>query len=108
MTEHKVRRLPVIDGHTLAVAVAQAEVVRSLPDPRVGQLSQPPPADTRAPAAREARAARASGRPRPAAETRERPTPAPTPVPSTSPWDPSAVPTTCFAPDLLPAVAKAH
>ncbi|MBZ9593858.1 CBS domain-containing protein [Streptomyces erythrochromogenes] len=38
MTEHKVRRLPVIDGHTLVGIVAQADVARSLPDPQVGEL----------------------------------------------------------------------
>ncbi|GAA1579938.1 MULTISPECIES: CBS domain-containing protein [Streptomyces] len=40
MTEHKVRRLPVIDGHTLVGIVAQADVARSLPDPQVGDLVQ--------------------------------------------------------------------
>ncbi|MGW7451863.1 CBS domain-containing protein [Streptomyces sp. NPDC054787] len=38
MTEHQVRRLPVIDGHTLVGIVAQADVARSLPDPQVGDL----------------------------------------------------------------------
>jgi CBS domain-containing protein len=38
MTEHKVRRLPVIDGHDLVGMVAQADVARSLPDPEVGDL----------------------------------------------------------------------
>lgn len=38
MTEHKVRRLPVIDGHRLVGVVAQADVARALPDPQVGQL----------------------------------------------------------------------
>ena len=38
MTEHKVRRLPVIDGHTLIGIVAQADVARALPDPKVGDL----------------------------------------------------------------------
>ncbi|MFH8606941.1 CBS domain-containing protein [Streptomyces sp. NPDC018029] len=38
MTSHKVRRLPVIDGHDLVGVVAQADVARSLPDPSVGQL----------------------------------------------------------------------
>ncbi|MFJ3966495.1 CBS domain-containing protein [Streptomyces sp. NPDC090036] len=38
MTEHKVRRLPVIDGHTLVGIVAQADVARSLSDPKVGEL----------------------------------------------------------------------
>ncbi|MFF8414125.1 CBS domain-containing protein [Streptomyces omiyaensis] len=40
MTEHKVRRLPVIDGHTLVGIVAQADVARALPDPQVGDLLQ--------------------------------------------------------------------
>ncbi|MFC9293825.1 CBS domain-containing protein [Streptomyces sp. NPDC057011] len=40
MSEHKVRRLPVIDGHTLVGIVAQADVARSLPDPQVGDLLQ--------------------------------------------------------------------
>jgi CBS domain-containing protein len=38
MTNHKVRRLPVIDGHRLIGVVAQADVARSLPDPQVGDL----------------------------------------------------------------------
>lgn len=38
MSEHKVRRLPVIDGHTLVGMVAQADVARALPDPAVGDL----------------------------------------------------------------------
>ncbi|MFD0268559.1 CBS domain-containing protein [Streptomyces sp. NPDC127106] len=38
MTEHKVRRLPVIDGHTLVGIVSQADVARSLPHPQVGDL----------------------------------------------------------------------
>ncbi|MFF0474828.1 CBS domain-containing protein [Streptomyces sp. NPDC004284] len=38
MAEHKVRRLPVIDGHTLVGVVAQADVARALPDPQVGEL----------------------------------------------------------------------
>ncbi|MEU3776335.1 CBS domain-containing protein [Streptomyces sp. NPDC032472] len=40
MTEHKVRRLPVIDGHRLVGIVAQADVARALPDPQVGDLLQ--------------------------------------------------------------------
>ncbi|MFE9636919.1 CBS domain-containing protein [Streptomyces sp. NPDC006463] len=40
MTEHKVRRLPVIDGHRLVGMVAQADVARALPDPQVGDLLQ--------------------------------------------------------------------
>ncbi|GAA3482000.1 hypothetical protein GCM10018966_065320 [Streptomyces yanii] len=38
MSEHKVRRLPVIDGHVLVGMVAQADVARALPDPDVGDL----------------------------------------------------------------------
>jgi CBS domain-containing protein len=38
MTTHKVRRLPVIDGHRLVGVVAQADVARALPDPQVGDL----------------------------------------------------------------------
>jgi CBS domain-containing protein len=38
MTSHKVRRLPVIDGHDLVGIVAQADVARALPDPKVGEL----------------------------------------------------------------------
>ncbi|WP_374103748.1 CBS domain-containing protein [Streptomyces sp. ISL-86] len=38
MAQHKVRRLPVIDGHDLVGIVAQADVARALPDPKVGDL----------------------------------------------------------------------
>lgn len=38
MTEHRVRRLPVIDGNQLVGIVAQADVAKSLSDPQVGQL----------------------------------------------------------------------
>ncbi|MEU3609559.1 CBS domain-containing protein [Streptomyces sp. NPDC035033] len=40
MSEHQVRRLPVIDGHTLVGIVAQADVARALSDPQVGDLLQ--------------------------------------------------------------------
>ncbi|MFF0109521.1 CBS domain-containing protein [Streptomyces hirsutus] len=40
MAAHKVRRLPVIDGHRLVGMVAQADVARALPDPQVGDLLQ--------------------------------------------------------------------
>jgi CBS domain-containing protein len=40
MAAHKVRRLPVIDGHRLVGVVAQADVARALPDPQVGDLLQ--------------------------------------------------------------------
>lgn len=38
MAEHKVRRLPVIDGHDLVGMVSQADLARSLPNDRVGEL----------------------------------------------------------------------
>ncbi|ASR36625.1 histidine kinase [Prauserella marina] len=38
MSEHKVRRLPVIDGHDLVGIVAQADVARALREPKVGDL----------------------------------------------------------------------
>jgi CBS-domain-containing membrane protein len=40
MTGHKVRRLPVIDGHDLVGVIAQADVARPLPNPQVGDLLQ--------------------------------------------------------------------
>jgi CBS domain-containing protein len=45
MTSHKVRRLPVIDGHALVGVVAQADVARVLPNPKVGDLLQALSAD---------------------------------------------------------------
>ncbi|WP_067502560.1 CBS domain-containing protein [Actinoplanes sp. TFC3] len=38
MSQHKVRRLPVIDGHRLVGMVAIADVARALPDRPVGDL----------------------------------------------------------------------
>lgn len=38
MANHKVRRLPVIDGHKLVGIVAQADVARALPNPDSGEL----------------------------------------------------------------------
>ncbi|WP_426247508.1 CBS domain-containing protein [Nocardioides sp. LHG3406-4] len=38
MTEHGVRRLPVIDGHELVGIVSQADVARNLPEDRIGDL----------------------------------------------------------------------
>jgi len=40
MAGHKVRRLPVIDGHDLVGVVAQADVARALDHPQVGQLME--------------------------------------------------------------------
>jgi CBS domain-containing protein len=36
MSEHQVRRLPVIDGHRLVGMVSQADVARALPNEPVG------------------------------------------------------------------------
>lgn len=38
MTEHGVRRLPVIDGHQLVGIVSQADVAKNLSDEQIGQL----------------------------------------------------------------------
>ena len=38
MREHKVRRLPVIDGHDLVGMVSQADVATNLDDDKVGDL----------------------------------------------------------------------
>ena len=38
MTEHKVRRLPVIDGHRCVGMVSQADVATNLDEARVGDL----------------------------------------------------------------------
>ncbi|MEV0752551.1 CBS domain-containing protein [Streptosporangium sp. NPDC050280] len=38
MSSHKVRRLPVIDGHELVGMVALADVAEALPDAKVGDL----------------------------------------------------------------------
>ncbi|UQU67275.1 CBS domain-containing protein [Couchioplanes caeruleus] len=38
MSQHKVRRVPVIDGHQLVGIVAVADVARALPDRPVGEL----------------------------------------------------------------------
>jgi CBS domain-containing protein len=38
MTQHGVRRLPVIDGHELVGIVSQADVAKNLPEEKVGDL----------------------------------------------------------------------
>ncbi|MFL5901797.1 MAG: CBS domain-containing protein [Solirubrobacterales bacterium] len=38
MIDHKVRRLPVIDGHDLVGIVSQADIATNLPDEKVGSL----------------------------------------------------------------------
>ncbi|WP_138413708.1 CBS domain-containing protein [Sinomonas gamaensis] len=38
MEEHRVRRLPVIDGHDLVGMVSQADIARSLSEDQVGEL----------------------------------------------------------------------
>ncbi len=38
MSEHQVRRLPVIDGHDLVGMLSQADVARHLPDEKVGEV----------------------------------------------------------------------
>jgi CBS domain-containing protein len=38
MTEHKVRRLPVIDGHDLVGIVSQADIATNIDDALVGKL----------------------------------------------------------------------
>src|SRR3954452_10711016 len=38
MTQHGVRRLPVIDGHDLIGIVSQADVAKNLPEDKVGDL----------------------------------------------------------------------
>jgi CBS domain-containing protein len=38
MSDHKVRRLPVIDGHDLVGIISQADIARNLPEERVGDL----------------------------------------------------------------------
>lgn len=40
MSEHRVRRLPVIDGHELVGMLSTADLVRSLPDESAGDLIQ--------------------------------------------------------------------
>ncbi|GGM83697.1 signal transduction protein [Terrabacter tumescens] len=40
MSEHRVRRLPVIDGHQLVGMLSQADLARALPDEAAGDLIQ--------------------------------------------------------------------
>lgn len=40
MAQHQVRRLPVIDGHDLVGMVSLADVARSLPEEKVGELTE--------------------------------------------------------------------
>jgi len=38
MSDHQVRRLPVIDGHRLVGMLSQADVARALPNAQVGEM----------------------------------------------------------------------
>ena len=38
MKQHKLRRLPVIDGHDLVGMVSQADVARNIEESKVGDL----------------------------------------------------------------------
>jgi CBS domain-containing protein len=38
MAEHQVRRLPVIDGHSLIGVVSQADLARNVDEEKVGEL----------------------------------------------------------------------
>ncbi len=40
MSQHKVRRLPVIDGHKLIGVVSQADLAKGLDNAQVGELVQ--------------------------------------------------------------------
>jgi CBS domain-containing protein len=40
MSEHQVRRLPVIDGHDLVGIISQADIARSVSDDRAGDVLQ--------------------------------------------------------------------
>lgn len=42
MSEHQVRRLPVIDGHDLVGMLNQADLAKALPDEQAGDLVQQP------------------------------------------------------------------
>jgi CBS domain-containing protein len=38
MSEHQVRRLPVIDGHRLVGIISQADIARNYDEDKVGEL----------------------------------------------------------------------
>lgn len=38
MTDHQLRRVPVIDGHDLVGMLTQADIARSMPDGTIGEL----------------------------------------------------------------------
>jgi CBS domain-containing protein len=38
MADHKVRRLPVIDGHRLVGVISQADIARNYDEEKVGDL----------------------------------------------------------------------
>jgi CBS domain-containing protein len=40
MTEHQIRRLPVIDGHDLVGMLAQADIARAMPEKATGETVQ--------------------------------------------------------------------
>ena len=40
MSQHQVRRLPVIDGHDLVGVISQADIARNLSDDKIGDLVQ--------------------------------------------------------------------
>jgi CBS domain-containing protein len=40
MSEHQVRRLPVIDGHRLVGMLAQADIARAMPEAATGDVVQ--------------------------------------------------------------------
>ena len=40
MSQHKVRRLPVIDGHDLVGIISQADIARNLPDDKIARRLQ--------------------------------------------------------------------
>jgi CBS domain-containing protein len=40
MKDHKVRRLPVIDGHDLVGIVSQADIAKAIDEEKVGDLAE--------------------------------------------------------------------